>query len=278
LALAAQGWHVFAGIRAAVDVDALRSEGQGNVTPVFIDVTHPEAIAAAAQQVYEETGEAGLDGLVNNAGIAVVGPLEFVPISQLRRQLEVNVIGQIAVTQSFLPMLRHAQGRVVLMGSVSGFCSLPLFGPYSASKFALEALADALRLELRPWGMHVAIVEPGATKTAIWDKSVAENRAMKARFPAKAGILYGEMLLRLDEVVRNTSERAIPSIRVAEAVTHALTASRPKARYVVGEMARVQLIMEALPVWLRDLILAQLLLSQGDTDTNVPISAPEFGV
>jgi NAD(P)-dependent dehydrogenase (short-subunit alcohol dehydrogenase family) len=276
LTLAARGMRVFAGVRRTPDADALRSEGQRNVTPVFIDVTHPEAINSVAQQVEEETGGVGLDGLVNNAGIAVGGPLEFVPLSQLRRQFEINAVGQIAVTQSFLPLLRRAQGRVVLMGSVSGVCSLPLLGPYCASKFALEALADALRLELRPWGMHVSIIEPGATKTAIWDKSIVESRATLAGLPAEAELLYGEVLARFERMSHKTHERAIPPVRVVEAVTHALTARRPKVRYLIGEMARVQLALELLPVQLRDFILSRLLFGQPYPALSTPAPKPEL--
>jgi NAD(P)-dependent dehydrogenase (short-subunit alcohol dehydrogenase family) len=191
--------------------------------------------------------------------------------------MEINVVGQVAVTQGFLPLLRRAHGRVVLMGSVSGLISLPLFGPYCASKFALEALGDALRLELRPWGMHVCIVEPGATKTPIWEKSVVENHAMMAAFPAEAEDLYGGMLQRLDQIIKNTSTRALPPARVAKAVIHALTARRPKARYIIGEMARVQLVVDALPVQLRDYILARLLIDQKGLCRDVPVSTAEFG-
>jgi NAD(P)-dependent dehydrogenase (short-subunit alcohol dehydrogenase family) len=260
LALAARGWRVFAGVRKERDAEALRNRAPQNLTPVFLDVTDSRAIKAAADSVREEVGMAGLGGLVNNAGIAVGGPLEYVPVSEIRRQMEVNVVGQIAVTQAFLPLLRQARGRLVLMGSVSGRCSLPLFGPYCASKFALEALADALRLELRHQGVQVSIIEPGATKTPIWDKSVSTNWVMMAAFPPGAEVLYGRMLERLDQIVHNTSKRAIPPARVAEVVIHALTARRPKARYLVGDMARIQLAMEAMPIWLRDSILAWHLL------------------
>jgi NAD(P)-dependent dehydrogenase (short-subunit alcohol dehydrogenase family) len=259
------GWRVFAGVRKKIDAEALTEKSFGSLTPVFLDVSDQEAIAVAAAEVQEMVGDLGLDALVNNAGIAVAGPLEFVPVDYLRRQLEVNVVGQIAVTQAFLPHLRRAQGRVILMGSVSGRCSLPLFGPYCASKFALEAIADALRLELRPWGMHVAIVEPGATKTSIWGKGAAQNQVMLAGLPAKAGKLYGDMLRRLDEIVRHTSETALPPTRIAKVVEHALTTHHPRARYLIGGMGRVQLVLDALPTRVRDHVLATYVFNQQES-------------
>jgi NAD(P)-dependent dehydrogenase (short-subunit alcohol dehydrogenase family) len=256
------GWRVFAGVRKKVDAEAIIEKSFGSITPVFLDVSDQEAIAVAAAEVQRMVGDLGLGGLVNNAGIAVAGPLEFVPVDSLRRQLEVNVVGQIAVTQAFLPLLRRAQGRVILMGSVSGRCSLPLFGPYCASKFALEAIADALRLELRPWGMHVAIVEPGATKTLIWNKGAAQNQVMLAGLPPNAGKLYGNMLRRLDEIVRHTSETALPPTKIAKVVELALTTHHPRARYLIGGMGRVQLVLDALPTRVRDHILATYIFQQ----------------
>ena len=218
----------------------------------------------AAAEVQEMVGDLGLDALVNNAGIAVAGPLEFVPVDYLRRQLEVNVIGQVAVTQAMLPLI-----RLVMPGKysahIAGRCSLPLFGPYCASKFALEAIADALRLELRPWGMHVAIVEPGATKTSIWGKGAAQNQVMLAGLPAKAGKLYGDMLRRLDEIVRHTSETALPPTRIAKVVEHALTTHHPRARYLIGGMGRVQLVLDALPTRVRDHVLATYVFNQQES-------------
>ncbi len=259
-ALAAKGWRVFAGVRKNIDGESLKRLAPDNLLPVVLDVADEDSIAGAAHAVRAATGTAGLDGLVNNAGIAVGGPLEFVPINQMRRQMDVNVIGQIAVTQAFLPLLRLAQGHIILIGSVSGLCSLPLFGPYCASKFALEALADALRLELRPWGMPVSIVEPGATKTPIWEKSIMENRALMRGYPREAEALYSNMLRRLEAVIQDTSERAVSPAKVTEAVIHALMAGRPKARYLVGRRATIQLLVEALPIRLRDFILAKMLL------------------
>jgi NAD(P)-dependent dehydrogenase (short-subunit alcohol dehydrogenase family) len=234
------GMRVFAGVRRDADGDRLRQQASERLTPVQLDVTDEGSIAAAARMVDSEMGGRGLDGLVNNAGIAIAGPLEFVPIDELRRQLEVNVIGQVAVTQAFLPLLRRARGRVVNIGSVSGKLATPFVAPYAASKFAMEAITDALRFELQPWGIDVSIIEPGSVATPIWQKSEDIARDMEARLPGTARALYGEQIDRLYEFGRETGARGIPPIKVAEAVAHAIRAKRPRTRYVVGMDARVQ--------------------------------------
>ena len=156
------GWRVFAGVRKQGDAEALRAQGSARLTPVSLDVTDTVSISTAASAVAGAVGAAGLAGLVNNAGIVVPGPIELLPLSDLRRQLEINVVGQVAVTQAFLPLIRAGRGRIVNMGSIAGRMATPFTGAYGASKFALEALTDALRLELQPWGISVSIIEPGA--------------------------------------------------------------------------------------------------------------------
>src|SRR5258708_33287478 len=165
LRLDRRGFHVFAGVRREVDGGALKQKASGRLTPILLDVTDASSIKSAAAAVAASLDEEGLSGLVNNAGIAIAGPLEFLPIDELRRQFEVNVIGQIAVTQAFLPLLRKGHGRIVNMGSISGRLAFPLLGPYAASKFALRALTTALRMELRPWGIPVSIIEPSGIAT-----------------------------------------------------------------------------------------------------------------
>jgi NAD(P)-dependent dehydrogenase (short-subunit alcohol dehydrogenase family) len=197
-------------------------------------VTDAESIHAAVAQL----GDAPLAGLVNNAGIAVAGPLEFIPIDEFRRQLDVNVVGQVAVTQAFLPALRKARGRIVNMGSIGGRVALPLLSPYNASKFAMEGITDSLRRELRPWGIHVAIVEPGAIATPIWEKSRAANEELAAGAPAEAEQLYGKLIERIRAESARAAVEGLPPIKVAEAVAHALTAARPKTRYLVGGEAK----------------------------------------
>jgi NAD(P)-dependent dehydrogenase (short-subunit alcohol dehydrogenase family) len=201
-------------------------------------------------------GEGGLGGLVNNAGIVIGSPLEMIPLSQLRKQLEVNVIGQIAVTQAFLPLLRRGRGRIVNMGSIAGRGTIPLLGPYSASKFALEALTDALRMELQPWGIQVSIIEPGAIATPLWEKSAKAAGDLEASASEEAKALYGEAVSRIREVVAQSAQRAIPPEVVVRAVHHALTASRPKTRYLVGADATARAWMVK---WVPDRIQDKLL-------------------
>lgn len=248
-----RGWKVFAGVRRPADAQALTHESTGALTPVFVDVTDSASIAAAAACVTGAVGKAGLDGLVNNAGIGVGGPLEFIPISDLRKQLEINVIGQIAVTQAFLPLIRSAGGRIINMSSISGRVAMPFVGPYAASKFALEALTDSLRNELHPWGIKVVSIQPGSIDTPIWDKTLASSRQMRQNLPPQSEALYGTTMDQLFEAVEKTGRRGIPSERVAQVVYQALTVSHPKTRYRVGVDARLAaLLVNLLPDRLLD--------------------------
>jgi NAD(P)-dependent dehydrogenase (short-subunit alcohol dehydrogenase family) len=237
-------------VRTAADADALREQG---VEPVEIDVTNAAQIAAAAETVGSE-----LHGLVDNAGIAIAAPLELVPLDELRRQLEVNVVGQVAVLQALLPALRRAGGRVVLMGSIGGRSALPFLGPYAASKHALEALADSLRVELRPFGIAVSIVEPGSIATPIWRKGAERAQELSAGFEPERAALYAPAVARFREIALSRGLGVDPDV-VAKAVEHALTASRPKARYLVGRDAHLRAWIERLPTRLRDRVLARAL-------------------
>jgi NAD(P)-dependent dehydrogenase (short-subunit alcohol dehydrogenase family) len=239
LRLDAMGMQVFAGVRRTSDGDAL-SDGRPRITPLIIDVTDAGTIAKAQATVTDAVGARGLDGLVNNAGIGVGGPLEFVSIDDMRRQFEVNVFGQLAVTQAFLPLLRKATGRVVNMGSVGGRMAAPFIGPYSASKFAMEALTDALRIELRPWKIDVMIVEPGSIATPIWDKAQATTADLERDMTDEARALYGGTIPAVKAFMADAEKRGIPPDSVAKAVAHALTSKRPKTRYLVGRDARLQ--------------------------------------
>lgn len=257
LRLAELGYRVFAGVRNDEAAGRLRSRAPDLITPLQLDVSDAGSVRAAAERIAAGTGGAGLDGLVNNAGIAVAAPLEFLPLDALREQLEINVVGQLAVTQALLPLLRTARGRIVNMGSISGRVALPFVGPYTASKFALEALTDSLRVELRPWGIHVAIVEPGVIATPIWKRSLAAFDAMLERMPPQVVELYGPAM----RVVRSRVSR-LPGAStegVVRAVVHALTARRPRARYLVGVDARARLILNWMPWRLRDRAVARAL-------------------
>lgn len=253
---AGRGMTVFAGVRDPRAGEALVAKAGSSLIPIMLDVTDEPSIARSVEAVQQVVGESGLGGLVNNAGIAIGSPLEVIALSQLRKQLEVNVIGQIAVTQAFLPLLRRARGRIVNMGSIAGRGAVPLLGPYAASKFALEALTDALRMELQPWGIQVSIIEPGAIATPIWEKSdkAAEDLESSASKEAKA--LYGEAVIRIRHAITQATQRAIPPAAVVEAVYHALTASSPHTRYLVGTDAKLRAWMVK---WLPDRIQDRLL-------------------
>ena len=251
------GFRVFAGVRGQQDGDALRRKASERLAPVMLDVTDPLSVQSASDSVAAATGGVGLAGLVNNAGTAVAAPLEFLPLGELRRQLEVNVVGQIAVTQAFLPLLRQGSGRIVNIGSVSGRIASPLLGAYTASKFAMEGLTDTLRRELSPWGVAVSIVEPGRIATPIWEKSLKVADELLDALPRRALELYGPAI---EEVRRGALEAArwgAPPEKVARAVEHALTAKRPRTRYPVGPDARVgALLVRLLPDPLLDRILS----------------------
>jgi NAD(P)-dependent dehydrogenase (short-subunit alcohol dehydrogenase family) len=254
LELAARGFKVFAGVRSEADFEPLRREG---LVPLRLDVTDASSVAAAAAQVAEVTP--GLAGLINNAGIAVTGPLEFLPIEDLRRTLEVNVVGTAVVTQHFLPLLRRGKGRVVNMSSTAGFLALPMLGAYAASKFALEAMSDALRVELKPWGLHVALIEPGNISTPMWGKTEDATAALSTRLPAEANALYATQFAAMRKLATEARDGASPPQVVSRAVEHALTSSFPRLRYRVGASSRLEgFLADWVPARIRDLIVAAM--------------------
>jgi NAD(P)-dependent dehydrogenase (short-subunit alcohol dehydrogenase family) len=238
------GFRVFAGIRKENDGRSLIEGSEGRITPLLIEVTDSASAAAAADHVARAVGNAGLSGLVNNAGIAVGGPLEFLPLPEIRKQFEVNVLGQIAVIQAFLPLLRPARGRIVNMGSIAGRAAFPFIGPYSASKYALEAITDALRVELLPWGISVSIIEPGDVATPIWEKSLATAQKTRQGFSSQAVDLYGPSLEAVTIAVEKAAAAGIDPVHVACAVEHALTAVNPKTRYLVGSGVLLRVMLK----------------------------------
>ena len=248
-----EGWRVFAGVRKESDGAALRAEASERLTPVFVDVTDAGSIAAMAAEVKAAVGDEGLHGLVNNAGMATGGVLEFVDLNELRRVLEVNVTGQLAVTQPLIPLLRQGKGRIVMMSSIAGRSSTPLLGLYAASKHALEAITDALRLELHPWGIHVSSIQPGTIATPIWGKALSFAQDVLPTYPPKALEFYGPLVEAMFKSLAKT--KGIPAEAVAEVVFHALTASTPKTRYVVGQDAKIRMWIERLPDRLRDRVM-----------------------
>jgi NAD(P)-dependent dehydrogenase (short-subunit alcohol dehydrogenase family) len=254
LKLAAGGWTVLAGVRdPAAGEQLVADAGAGaaaGLIPLILDVTDAAQVAAAREQVDEQAGRdgvssrGGLDALVNNAGIAVGGPLEMVSADDLRRQFEVNVFGQVAVTQALLPALRRAGGRIVFVSSIGGRVAMAFTAPYAASKHAIEAFGDTLRVELRNSGVQVALIEPGSVATPIWDKGRAE--AERVVVPPELQDAYGQVPAALGKALEDTARRGVPPEQVAATIERALTAPRMKARYVIGRDARAMLIARRL--------------------------------
>ncbi|HET9394259.1 MAG TPA: SDR family oxidoreductase [Candidatus Rubrimentiphilum sp.] len=231
--LARRGFTVFAGVRS--DADSQRLSALPGVAALQLDVTDAEQIRDAAHAVHESG--LPLRGVVNNAGIAVPGPLEFLPIDELRRGFDVNFFGALAVTQAFLPMLRAAKGRIVFMSSVSGQIAAPFVGAYSSSKFALESASDALRMELRGSGVWVSVVQPGNVNTPIWEKGRSSRNALMQRAPQEAHDYYAPKIETLLKITQDAEKNGLDPNAVAETVLHALTAKRPRARYAIGAPA-----------------------------------------
>jgi NAD(P)-dependent dehydrogenase (short-subunit alcohol dehydrogenase family) len=243
-----RGFRVYAGIRSDADAARLAAAGP-RCTPLRLDVTDPASIAAAAE-VLRDAG--GVYGLVNNAGIAVSGPLEYLPLDDLRRQFEVNVVGAIAVTQALLPLLRRSLGRVVNVGSIAGRTPLPIVGPYSASKAALDSLTQSLRMELAPFDVLVSYIEPGSHRTPIWERSRREGARLRARLSPLARDYYGSVIGAMDALSSAQERRGGNPLRVAEAIAHALESPRPKCRYTIGVDTRLRFVIGLLPARLRE--------------------------
>jgi NAD(P)-dependent dehydrogenase (short-subunit alcohol dehydrogenase family) len=246
------GWKVFAGVRREEDAESLRAEASPNLTPLMLDVTDPGQIAAAAAAIGER-----LDGHVNNAGAALPSPLETMPIEDFRRQVEINLVGQVAVTQALLPAIREARGRIVFISSIGGLIAFPLTGAYHAAKFGIEAVGDIFRRELRSWDISVSIVEPGSIDTPIWDRGFGHADEIEERSP-RMRELYGAAVDKYREVVKQTAERGIPPEKVAATIEHALDARRPRTRYLVGIDAKVQArLRHVVPTRVMDRIIAR---------------------
>jgi NAD(P)-dependent dehydrogenase (short-subunit alcohol dehydrogenase family) len=252
--LARHDWNVVAGVRTADDAAAVAAVHPQRITPVILDVTNDDHIAGLDASLPTR-----LDAVVNNAGIGVGGPLEAVTTADWRKQLDVNVIGQLAVTRAVLPRLRQSRGRVVFISSVNGQVSMPMFGPYSASKFAMEAAADALRMELRPWGIAVVVVEPAQTDTDMWRTADAMVAETEAALTPELRTLYARHIAGMKKLVPISQRMAVPTDKVSAVVEHALVTRRPRARYAVGIGPRIQVaLLPKLPPMIRDPLLRRV--------------------
>jgi NAD(P)-dependent dehydrogenase (short-subunit alcohol dehydrogenase family) len=248
LHLAGLGFHVLAGVRDPADAP-------DGLEPLKLDVTSETDVAAAAERV-----GAALHALVNNAGIAISGPVEVVPLDEWRRIVDINLLGQVAVTRALLPAVLRARGRVVNMSSIGGRVANPLFGPYSATKFALEAVSDALRREVAAHGVKVVSIEPGGIATPIWDKGLDDGRRIMADMPEEAARRYARLIPAVTKVAERLAREGLPPEAVAEVVGKAVTARRPRARYVVGRDAKIQAIAaRLLPDRVLDAVIARAL-------------------
>ncbi|OBB15353.1 retinol dehydrogenase [Mycobacteriaceae bacterium 1482268.1] len=252
--LASTGWDVIAGVRSEQDADAIVQVDPQRVSAVILDITNADHIARLPGSLPER-----LDALVNNAGIAVGGPVETVTPEEWRKVLDTNVIGQFAVTQAALPRLRESRGRVVFISSVNGRIATPMLGPYSASKFALEAGCDALRIELKGWGIPVVLVEPAQTDTDMWRTADDMVRQIEAGLSPEQRDLYAKHIAGMKKFVPAARKMASPTKKVVAVVEKALTARRPKARYVVALLPKIQTALAPnLPVGVRDRVLTML--------------------
>ena len=250
--LGSAGWDVIAGVRSQADADVLSALPR--VSTVLLDVTDDKQIAALPTVLPER-----LDAVVNNAGVAVSGPIEALTAAQLRRQLDVNVVGQLAVTNAVLPKLRASRGRILFISSVNGRISLPLLGAYSASKFALEAAADALRLELKPWGISVSVIEPAQTDTDLWRRADQSVDEMEAAMTPSQRALYSKHIAGMRKAIPLAQRLAVPAEKVADVVERALTVRSPRARYPVGVGPAIQMgVVTSLPTVIRDRLIGRL--------------------
>jgi NAD(P)-dependent dehydrogenase (short-subunit alcohol dehydrogenase family) len=267
LLLDANGYRVFAGVRKEADARELAKAGSDRLTPIPLDVTDADQIESAKAEVVEALGEQGLVGLVNNAGVGGGGPIEFMPLDELRDTLEVNLIGQVGVTQAFIPLIRRVKGTIVFIASIGGRVASPFMSPYNTSKFAIEALGESLRHELRPWQIDVAVVEPGSIDTQIWSKGNEQVRERLGELPEDARRLYGRQLTRFSEVLNETASRGIPPEKVAEVVHKAIASENPKHRYLVGTDARIGARLKGT---LPDRTFSKLAARQMKMPTDVP--------
>ncbi|MEH3054931.1 MAG: SDR family oxidoreductase [Patulibacter minatonensis] len=257
LHLARLGFHVLAGVRTTADFERLRRAPEG-LEPVMLDITNPEQIATLVALI-EETVPEGLAGLVNNAGIAAVGPIEMIDLAEWREVFEVNVLGTVAMTTALLPALLEARGRVVNISSGAGLVAFPMFGPYAASKFAMEGFNDALRREIAAHGVEVVCVEPGVVASSIFDKHLAGTRDLLHSLSPAQFERYGGLIRSALRSAEASSTGGTSPASVAPAVARALTDRRPKTRYAVGwESRTVAITSRVLPDRVSDFVIRRL--------------------
>lgn len=251
--LAADGWHVYATVRNAADGEALAAQASGTVTTIELDVTDDAAVAALGDQLPEK-----LDALINNAGIVVGGPVEGLTPERLREQFDVNVVGTIGVTRAALPHIRAARGRILFISSLSGLVSTTWTGAYNGSKFAIEGIADALRMEVKPWGIDVVLIEPSNTATDMWGDAMEMFGNTISRLTETQRELYKGHIAGMRKAVKELQDSAVPVEGVVDDIVKGLTAEKPRARYIVGIPNRAQIALAGvLPTRVLDKVLSK---------------------
>ena len=251
-ALLEQDFYVFAGVRNLENIEKLKQINNKNFTPLILDITKIETITEAQKTISKFVGKKGLDALINNAGILKSAPVESIPITDLREQLEVNVIGQITMIQEFLPLIRLSQGKIINISSVSGFLSFPFMGAYCASKFALEAITDALRMELKPWDISVISIQPPFIKTSLWEKALELDKLTDVN---QSYQLYEDNLRKQRDKALEEVAKAIAPEKVAKIVTEVILTNNPKTKYLIGKDAYLSAILNHLPIYIKDWVI-----------------------
>jgi NAD(P)-dependent dehydrogenase (short-subunit alcohol dehydrogenase family) len=260
------GYQVFAGVRKEEDGAALRQQASARLIPVCLDVTNNESITRAKELLLDKTGGKGLWGLVNNAGVSSNGPLEFYPMDEIRQMFEVNVFGLLAVTQTFLPLLRTGQGRIINISSVSAMMAFPFAGPYCASKYSVEVMSDCLRMELSPWSIPVSVIEPAYIASAMWNKSHQTTAGFIQALPVAGQQYYGRNLTKLNELGARQGAKGDSPERIAKVVAKILVARRPGALYREGRVVNFLRFMKLLPRGIREKMLTMQLKTKPTDD------------
>ncbi|MEC9282239.1 MAG: SDR family oxidoreductase [Bdellovibrionota bacterium] len=254
-ALAAKSWVVYAGVRSEADFKRLDSLSE-NIYPIYLDVTKEEQISACFKNISEKHDK--IDVLINNAGIATGAPIEASEMQVWRKLFDVNVFGLVALTKKTLPLIRNAKGRIINISSISGLVASPFMGTYAASKFAVEALSDSLRREVKDQGIHISLIEPGPIKTKIWDKAMIESKAAIDAYDSNIKDVYGKAIEKFKALIDNAVEEAVPVEEVTKVLLHACTSNSPKTRYMVSKNKNLIRIIRSLPDKLADKLILEV--------------------
>jgi NAD(P)-dependent dehydrogenase (short-subunit alcohol dehydrogenase family) len=250
--MAREGWQVFAAVRTQADADRIEKDADGSLRAVLCDVRDRDQVFALAEIVTTQLGDAGLDGLVCNAGVGASGPIEFLDKDEMSIPIDVNLYGSIFCAQAFLPLLRLARGRIINVTSGSVLFTMPMMSTYPASKLGLELLSRQLQAEVAPFGIHVSVLDPGHIKSRMTQTAAEASSAARAKLPAKANELYGDMLDRMSELSHQMEGSGKEPDEVAEVYFQALTESNPKAFYMAGSDAKwLRRASSWLPQWAR---------------------------